>query len=120
MAMKGLKPTAVSRPSARDALAAADSVAQAEGMPPATLKRHPASPPTAAASASAPAAAAEEGLVQLNIRVRSSLGDQLADRARAEGVTQKVLVCRALKVAGFDVAEEDLRAAPAPRRRGTR
>ena len=109
MPAKGLKPTAVSRPSARDALAAADAVAQEEGMPPATLlkQRAAAVPP------------ASEELVQLNIRVRRRLGDQLADRARLEGTTQKVLVCRALRAAGFEVAEEDLRAGPAPRRRGT-
>ncbi|MFL1463387.1 hypothetical protein ACI6QG_14370 [Roseococcus sp. DSY-14] len=108
MSNKGLKP-AIARPSARDALAVTQAVADAAGLPPATLPR-----------AAPPPAAAEAALVQLNIRVRRALGDQLADRARAEGVTQKVLVCRALAAMGFAVAPEDLREAPAPRRRGSR
>lgn len=105
MSNKGLKP-AIARPSAREALAVTQAVAADAGLPPATLPR--------------PAAPAGEALVQLNIRVRRGLGDQLADRARAEGVTQKVLVCRALAAMGFAVAPEDLREAPAPRRRGSR
>ena len=60
-----------------------------------------------------------EELVQVNIRVRRRLGDQLADRARREATTQKVLICRALASAGFDVDPEDLRAVPLPRRRGS-
>ncbi len=58
--------------------------------------------------------------MQVNIRVRRALGDQLADRTRAEGTTQTVLVCRALAAAGFDVHPEDLRSTPTPRRRGSR
>lgn len=108
MPSKGLKP-AIARPSARDALAAANTVAQQAGLPPAALSPRPPSP----------APPAEEELVQVNIRVRRALGDQLADRARAEGTTQKVLVCRALAAAGFDVHPDDLRATPAPRRRGS-
>lgn len=114
MPSKGLKP-AIARPSARDALAAANTVAQQAGLPPAALSPRPPSP----APAPSPAPQAEEELVQVNIRVRRALGDQLADRARAEGTTQKVLVCRALAAAGFDVHADDLRATPAPRRRGS-
>lgn len=112
MSNKGLKP-AMARPSAREALVAADTVAQESGLPPASLKPRP-SP-----SALPEASSHDDGLVQVNIRVRRQLGDQLADRARAEGTTQKVLVCRALSAAGFEVAQEDLRATPAPRRRGS-
>ncbi len=114
MPSKGLKP-AIARPSAREALAAADAVAQQEGLPPAALSPRAPSP----APAAPPPAPTEEELVQVNIRVRRGLGDQLADRARAESTTQKVLVCRALAAAGFDVHPEDLRATPAPRRRGS-
>lgn len=114
MSSKGLKP-AIARPSARESLAAADAVAQQAGLPPASLSPRPPSP----APAAPPLAPPEEELVQVNIRVRRALGDQLADRARAEGTTQKVLVCRALAAAGFDVHPEDLRATPAPRRRGS-
>jgi len=113
MSSKGLKP-AITRPSARDALAAADAVAQQAGLPPAALSPRPVS-----LAQSTPAQVASEvEMVQVNIRVRRGLGDQLADRARAEGTTQKVLMCRALAAAGFDVHEEDLRPILAPRRRG--
>lgn len=113
MSSKGLKP-AIARPSAREALAAMDTVAQQVGLPPAALSPRSSSPDTS------PPPIAEELLVQVNIRVRRSLGDQLADRAREEGTTQKVLVCRALAAVGFDVHSEDLRVTPAPRRRGSR
>lgn len=112
MSNKGLKP-AMARPSAREALAAADTVAQESGLPPASLKPRP------SAATELEARPNEEELVQLNIRVRRHLGDQLADRARSEGTTQKVLVCRALAAAGFDVTHDDLRATSAPRRRGS-
>src|SRR4051812_16211704 len=110
MATKGMKP-AIARPSARDALAAADAVAQQAGLPPAALVPRMSGP----AEPDAP----ENGLVQVNIRVRRALGDQLADRARAERTSQKVLICRALAQAGFDVHTDDLRAASPPRRRGS-
>ena len=114
MPSKGLK-SVITRPSAREALAAADAVAQQAGLPPAALSPRA---PSLAPAAPAPLPPEEE-LVQVNIRVRLGLGDQLADRARAEGTTQKVLVCRALAAAGFEVHPEDLRATPAPRRRGS-
>jgi hypothetical protein len=109
---KGLKP-AIARPSAREALAAADTVAQQAGLPPAAL-----APAATRPAAVTPSPGVEE-LVQVNIRVRRGLGDQLADRAQAEGTTQKVLICRALAAAGFAVHPDDLRAAPPPRRRGS-
>jgi hypothetical protein len=105
-----MKP-AIPRPSARESLAAADVVAQEAGLPPAALA------PTA--QVAGPAARNDDELVQVNIRVRRGLGDQLADRAQAQGVTQKVLVCRALALAGFVVHPEDLKETPAPRRRGS-
>ena len=110
MPSKGLKP-AIARPAARDALAAAAVVAQEAGLPPAALV--PAAPPRRAEEGTG------EEMVQVNIRVRRGLGDQLADRARSEGTTQKVLICRALAAAGFSVHPEDLRAPPPPRRRGS-
>ncbi len=113
MPAKGLKP-AIARPSAREALAAADTVAQQAGLPPAAL-----APAATRPAAVTPSPGVEE-LVQVNIRVRRGLGDQLADRAKAEGTTQKVLICRALAAAGFAVHPDDLRAVPPPRRRGSR
>jgi hypothetical protein len=103
MTAKGMKP-AIARPSARDALAAAHTVAQQAGLPPAALT------PTNDTGA--------DDLVQVNIRVRRGLGDQLADRAKAEHTTQKVLICRALATAGFAVHSADVQASPPPRRRG--
>ncbi len=119
MPPKGLKP-AIARPSARDALAAADAVAQQAGLPPAALAP-PAAPRPPSPKDGSPAVVsdASEELVQVNIRVRRGLGDQLADRARTEGTTQKVLICRALAAAGFLVHQDDLRATPPPRRRGS-
>src|SRR4051794_14033962 len=40
---------------------------------------------------------------QLNLKVKASLIDQLAERAATEGTSQKVIVCQALAAAGFDV-----------------
>jgi hypothetical protein len=111
MTLKGLK-SAMPRPSAREALAAADAVAQAAGLPPAAL------PPVSQSGALPSTTGEDVELVQVNIRVRRTLGDQLADRARGDGTTQKVLICRALAKAGFDVHPDDLKATPAPRRRG--
>ena len=47
-------------------------------------------------------------VAQLNLKVRTSLIDQLAEAAGKEGTTQKVIVCRALAKAGFRVHEDDL------------
>lgn len=111
MSLKGLKP-AITRPSAREALAAADTVAQQAGLPPASLA------PGKQEQSSTGHPDNDSELVQVNIRVRCALGDQLADRARSERTTQKVLVCRALAMAGFNVHPDDLKTAPTPRRRG--
>lgn len=106
MSTKGLKPTMI-RQSARDALAAIGTMAQQNGLPPAVAQARQDNPES------------QEELVQVNIRVRRSLGDQLADHAKAERTSQKVIICRALAAAGFEVHAEDLRAAPPPRRRGS-
>jgi hypothetical protein len=64
-----------------------------------TAKQAPTLPPTRI----------ERELVgQLNLKVKASLIDQLAERAAAEGTSQKVIVCRALQAAGFNVHPEDL------------
>ena len=119
MPPKGLKP-AIARPSARDALVAADTVAQQAGLPPAALA--PATMPRPPAPKGDRPLCPDDGgeeVVQVNIRVRRGLGDQLADRARTEGTTQKVLICRALAAAGFIVHPDDLWSTPPPRRRGS-
>ena len=113
MALKGMKPAAA-RLTARNSLASIDAVAREAGLPPATM--HQKTPTPDNGRTQKPVA---EEMVQINIRVRRALGDQLADRAKAESTTQKVLLCRALAEAGFQVHPDDLRATPAPRRRGS-
>lgn len=63
----------------------------------------PTLPPT---RVEAPAPA--DPVAQLNLKVRTSLIDQLAEAAGGEGTTQKVIVCRALAAAGFRVHDDDL------------
>ena len=50
----------------------------------------------------------KEEIGQLNLKVKASLIDQLADRAREEGTSQKVVVCKALAAAGFTVHPDDM------------
>ena len=47
-------------------------------------------------------------IAQLNLKVRTSLIDQLSQVAAREGTTQKVIVCRALSAAGYQVHPDDL------------
>jgi hypothetical protein len=96
------------RPSPREVLNVARS--HDPTLPPAIM-------PRAARPAVAPTNAGE--LVQLNIRVGRGLADWLADRALADGVSQKVWVCRALEKAGAPVEPSDLRDRVVRRRRGT-
>jgi len=77
----------------------------------------PTLPPAAMRPNPAPDSPGE--LVRLNVRVDRKLADWLADRALAEGVSQKVWVCRALEKAGAPVEASDLRDRVVRRRRGT-
>ena len=98
---------------------------QAEAAPPGTGAENALAPPAprrdpaaalAAAAAVAPtlpptrveAPEPADPVAQLNLKVRTSLIDQLAEAAGREGTTQKVIVCRALAKAGFRVHEDDL------------
>lgn len=47
-------------------------------------------------------------VAQLNLKIRTSLIDQLVEAAERETTTQKVIVCRALAAAGFTIHPEDL------------
>ncbi len=78
-------------------------------LPPAAVSQRPEPPPPAEA----------EELVQLNIRVGRHLADWLADKAIAEGISQKVWVCRALQASGAPVSPSDLQDRVVRRRRGT-
>jgi hypothetical protein len=96
---------------------------QATSAVPSPELKHPAQDPRrnpeaalAAAAAIAPtlpptrieAPPPKDPLGQLNLKIRTSLIDQLADAASREGTTQKVLVCRALAAAGYRVHPDDL------------
>ena len=95
---------------------ATPSAAKTEGAAaPGNPRRNPAAALAAAATVAptlpptrveAPAPA--DPVAQLNLKVRTSLIDQLAEAAGKEGTTQKVVVCRALAAAGFRVHEDDL------------
>ena len=54
----------------------------------------------------------------INLRVETALADWLADRAEAEGTTQKVIITRALAAAGAPVSAHDLEDRTPRRRRG--
>ena len=53
----------------------------------------------------------------INLRVETTLADWLADRAEAEGTTQKVIITRALAAAGAPVSPQDLENRTPRRRR---
>jgi len=53
----------------------------------------------------------------INLRVETGLADWLADRAEAEGTTQKVIITRALSAAGAPVSQHDLEDRTPRRRR---
>jgi hypothetical protein len=84
--MKPLKPRQGARPSAEEALRI--TALQAPSLPPAQI--------------------ASDRPTTLNLRLRSTTVAALTARARAEGLTQKQVVCRALAAAGIAVAPADL------------
>lgn len=85
--MKNLKPRSSGRPSAEEALRIA--AVQAPSLPPAQMV--PDDRPTT-----------------LNLRLRNSTVQALTARAKAEGLTQKQVVCQALAASGLSVAPADL------------
>ena len=91
-AKDGDAPHAPSGPRRDPAAALAAAVAVAPTLPPTRVEALPPADPVA----------------QLNLKVRTSLIDQLAEAAGREGTTQKVVVCRALAAAGFQVHDDDL------------
>jgi hypothetical protein len=54
----------------------------------------------------------------INLRVETGLADWLANQAKAEGTTQKVIITRALAAAGAPVSPRDLEDRTPRRRRG--
>jgi hypothetical protein len=85
--MKSLKPRSTARPTAEEALRIASS--QAPSLPPTRVEP-------------------EDRPTTLNLRLRSSTVLALTAKAKAEGLTQKQLVCRALAESGVAVAPADL------------
>lgn len=55
-------------------------------------------------------------MVLVNFRVTEKLANMLASAAIERGITQKVILARALKASGFDVPSEDLQDRSARRR----
>ena len=53
----------------------------------------------------------------INLRVETALADWLADRAAADGTTQKVVITRALAAVGAPVSPQDLEDRTPRRRR---
>jgi hypothetical protein len=85
--MKSLKSRTLSRLPAKEALRI--SAEQAPTLPPAQLSK-------------------TDPATTLNLRVRVSTITALAEKAKASGLTQKQVICRALAEAGVDVAVKDL------------
>lgn len=85
-------PSAPDRKPVDPAVALAAAAAVAPTLPPTRVK----------------APAPLDPIAQLNLKIRASLIDQLVAVAEREGTTQKVIVCRALAAAGFDIHPEDL------------
>ena len=85
--MKNLKPRAGARPSAEEALRI--TAAQAPELPPTRVE-------------------ANDRPTTLNLRLRTSTVIALTAKAKAEGLTQKQVVCLALAAAGIAVVPEDL------------
>lgn len=110
MSAKGFKRIAPTAPG-RDEAAAGPGAA-----PPSSDPRRDPAAALAAAAAVAPtlpptrleAGPPADPIAQLNLKVRGSLIDQLAKTAEREGTTQKVIVCRALAAAGYQVHPDDL------------
>jgi hypothetical protein len=67
-----------------------------------------------------PAVMPRTGSEMINLRLSSSLVDQLDDAAEAEGTTRKVIITRALEKAGFRVPTPDLMDRTPVRRRDRR
>ena len=85
--MKSLKSRIPARLPAEEALRI--SAEQAPTLPPAQLSK-------------------PDPSTTLNLRVRVSTITALAEKAKASGLTQKQVICRALADAGVDVAVKDL------------
>ena len=58
-----------------------------------------------------------KGSTLTTLRIQTGLADAIADAARAEGTTQKVIITRALAAAGFPVSPVDLEDRTPRRRR---
>jgi len=60
---------------------------------------------------------AQQGSRLLTVRLQISLADAIADAAEAQGITQKMVLTRALAAAGFHVSPLDLEDRTPRRRR---
>lgn len=67
-----------------------------------------------------PAVMPQTGSEMVNVRLSSSLVDELDAAAEAEGITRKMVITRALAKAGFRVPQHDLQDRTPKRRRDRR
>jgi hypothetical protein len=74
----------------------------------------------AAGSDLPPAVATRDGSEIVNVRLSSTLLDELDAAAEAEGTTRKVIITRALAQAGYHVPQRDLEDRTPRRRRDRR
>ena len=100
MNTKGLKPLAGGRPTADEAMQIAAAIA-------------PHAPPAVAEAAPT----YNETSVIVSMRLTEHTAAVLAQEADRQGITQRVLLARALAAAGLDVAPADLKERTPPRRR---
>jgi hypothetical protein len=100
MNTKGLKDIGARRPDAAEAMRIAAAIA-------------PNAPP---AVAEAPPVYNETSII-LSVRLTEHTATVLAQEADRRGITQRLLISRALAAAGLDVAPDDLKERTPPRRR---
>ena len=100
MNVKNLKPLGGARPDAAEAMRIAAAVAP--NAPPAVVEAAPAYNQTP---------------IIISVRITEHTATVLAQEADRQGITQRVLISRALAAAGLDVAPDDLKERTPPRRR---
>lgn len=97
---KGLKPLPGGRPDADEAMRIAAAVA-----------------PSALPAVAEVARVYDETPAVMSIRTTEHTASVIAKEAAAQGITQRVLIFRALAEAGLDIAPDDLKERTPPRRR---
>ena len=100
MNTKGLKNVGGGRPNAAEAMRIAAAIAP--NAPPAVVEAAP---------------VYDQRSIVISIRITEHTAAELATAADRQGITQRMLISRALAAAGLDVAPDDLKERTPPRRR---